>query len=1030
MHKGRYARVMGIGVACSTAVAIGIVVGSEPVRAQSRPVPQPPQQVAGSPMPYPSLKSDVSPRLDALTPIDPPAMEAPMVRINKALPNRAGAIKPGPFARIDSAAQVNPGLAPMPAPVASFDGVTNASSVSPPDTQGAVGPNHYVQWVNLSFAIFDKSGTKVYPPGPGFAAGNTLWAGFGGPCETSNNGDPITLYDRQAGRWLMAQFALPTYPVAPFYECVAVSTTNDPTGAWNRYIWQSPSNKVNDYPHFGVWADGYYMSFNQFSSGTVAWAGQGVVAFERDKMLAGLPAQAVYFDLFGVNPLFSGMLPSDLDGTTPPPAGSPDYFMEVEDNAWGWPTDQLHLFKFHVDWAKVANSTFTGPAVIDLTAAGLGFDANLCGFLRNCIPQAGTTVKIDAIADRLMYRLAYRNFGDHESLVLNHSVDVDGTDHAGIRWYEVRNPGGVPTVFQAGTYAPDADHRWMGSIAMDGSGDIALGFSVSGTALFPSIRYAGRLVSDPLGTLPQSEVTMVAGTGAQTQSTGRWGDYSSMTVDPVDDCTFWYTQEYYTTTVVQPAGGAPWRTRIGSFKFPSCGPGTGSLTGTVTDSATALPIQGAAVQLGTLASTQTAANGTYQFLSVASGTYDVSVSQPGYVPQTLTGVLVTAGGTTTRNAALVAAPCTLTIAPASASPTAAGGAASVALTASAADCAWSAVSNVTWITVSPATASGVGNGTINYTVAANPTNFVRTGTVTIAGQVLTVQQAPANSAPGAPRALTSSSTGSSISLSWNAPASGGPPTSYVIEAGSATGLADLANVSTGNTSTSFAASGVGDGTYFVRVRASNAVGVSGPSNEVTLIVGTVPPGAPSGLVWSSAGSSITLSWTAPGTGDSPAAYTIEAGSSPGLADLANFSTGNTVTSFASSGVGNGTYFLRVRATNTKGASGPSNEVALLVGCTAAPGAPSGLLTTSNSGGTVQFGWTAPNFAGTSNGPTTYVLEAGSVPGLSNLAVLDLGGAGTTVAFGGIGSGTYYVRVKARNLCGTSAASNQFQLIVP
>ncbi len=284
-------------------------------------------------------------------------------------------------------------------------------------------------------------------------------------------------------------------------------------------------------------------------------------------------------------------------------------------------------------------------------------------------------------------------------------------------------------------------------------------------------------------------------------------------------------------------------------------------------------------------------------------------------------------------------------------------------------------------------------------------------------------------APGPPIALSRSVAGSTLSLSWTAPMAGGPPTAYTIEAGSAPGLSNLASFSTGNVLTSFSASSVANGVYYVRVRATNSAGTGGPSNEVSAVVGPPAPGAPSGLTWSSAGSSISLTWTPPSTGGAPTSYTVEAGSSTGLANLATLTTGNTATSFASSGVGNGTYFVRVKATNTGGTSGPSNEVALVVGCTAAPGAPSALHTNQNNGGTVQFGWTAPTFTGTSNGPTTYVLEAGTDPGLANLAVVDLGGPGTTVTFGGIGSGTYFVRVKSRNMCGTSAASNEYTLVV-
>jgi uncharacterized repeat protein (TIGR01451 family) len=443
----------------------------------------------------------------------------------------------------------------MPSPLVNFEGIGNVNGVLPPDTNGDVGPNHYVQIVNLSFAIFNKSGAVLFGP----ANINTLWSGFGGPCETENDGDPIVLYDHLADRWLLSQFAVP----GPFHQCIAISQTGNPTGAWHRYDFLYSTTKFNDYPKFGVWPDGYYMTANQFDA--AGWAGAGVVAFERTKMLAGLSAQMVKFDLFGVNQNFGGMLPADLDGP-PPPAGSPDYFVEVDDTILGFPTDSLRIWEFHVDWAIPSNSTFGLSGQPNAVLNTAPFNANMCNFSRNCIPQPGTAQRLDAISDRLMYRLQYRNFGAHESLVVNHTVDV-GSDHAGIRWYEVRDPGGAPFIRQQGTFAPDASHRWMGSVAMDGNGNMAMGFSVSNsTTVFPSIRYVGRLAGDPLGTMPQGEATLIAGGGSQTHSAARWGDYSMMAVDPTDDCTFWYTQEYYSTTSL-----ANWRTRIGAFKFPSCG---------------------------------------------------------------------------------------------------------------------------------------------------------------------------------------------------------------------------------------------------------------------------------------------------------------------------------------------------------------------------------------------------------------------------------------------------------------------------
>ncbi|MCA1650250.1 MAG: flippase-like domain-containing protein [Acidobacteria bacterium] len=362
---------------------------------------------------------------------------------------------------------------------------------------GRLTSSHYVQWVNLRFAVYSRSGPLLYGP----AAGGTIWDGFGGPCESQNDGDPIVLYDHLADRWFMSQFAIPnrfrSFLFAPFYQCIAVSQTPDPTGPYHRY--QYEFSKLNDYPKFGVWPDGYYMAINQFASVNLQYAGQGVVAFDRAAMLAGQPANMIYFDL--ANDLtLGGMLPSDLDGPAPP-AGSPNYFAQVDDDGTGYPADRIQLWKFHADWSSPAASTFTGPFVLPVAA----FDSNMCDFARGCIPQPGTTVKIDALSDRLMYRLQYRNFGTHDALVVNHTVDTDGADHAGVRWYEIRDPGGTPVIHQQGTFAPDALHRWMGSAAMDAAGNLAVAFNASGPAMAPSIRYAARLASDPPGMLGQGD---------------------------------------------------------------------------------------------------------------------------------------------------------------------------------------------------------------------------------------------------------------------------------------------------------------------------------------------------------------------------------------------------------------------------------------------------------------------------------------------------------------------------------------------
>ena len=423
----------------------------------------------------------------------------------------------------------------------SFEGLGNGQygfSVNsvPPDTNGAVGRTQYVQWVNTSFAVFDKA-TGSLLMGP--AHGNTLWSGFGGACESRNNGDPIAIYDKLANRWVMSQFTT----AAPYMQCIAVSASSDATGAYYRYAFTYSA--LNDYPKMGVWPDAYYETFNMFQNG-VNFIGAQACAYDRNAMLAGHAAMQI---CHGPDASIAGLLPADVDGTTPPPPGSPNYMLTFG-------TNSLKLYVFHVDFQNPANSTFIGPNPINVAAF-----YPLCGGT-TCVPQPNGNL-LDSLADRLMYRLAYRNFGWYESLVVNHSVMVSGG--GGVRWYELRNPSGIPIVAQQGTFAPDSVYRWMGSIAMDKAGDIAVGFSKSSSSTYPSVAFAGRVPHDPTGTL-EPETAVVNGSGSQT-TYSRWGDYSAMTVDPVDDCTFWYTQEY------EKANGVfNWNTRIVNFRFPYCTP--------------------------------------------------------------------------------------------------------------------------------------------------------------------------------------------------------------------------------------------------------------------------------------------------------------------------------------------------------------------------------------------------------------------------------------------------------------------------
>jgi hypothetical protein len=447
-------------------------------------------------------------------------------------------------------------------------------NVAPPDTNGAVGDTQYVQWVNLAFAVFDKStGNPVYGP----VAGRTLWQNSGlTACEQTNDGDIIAQYDKLANRWLMAQLSYSQAP--PYYECIAISQTSDATGAYYRYALEW-SNALPDYPKWGVWPDAYYFSANLFTPffGSYLFVGAEACALDRGQMLQGLDATVQCYNLTGD----ASLLPGDFDGnsTSPPPSGSPDYFMSLASNS-------LNLYRFHVDFANSNNTSLTGPINIPVASFSEACNGG------TCIPQPGTSQQLDTLADRLMYRLAYRRFSDHESLVVTHSVNPGGgggggnghghapaapggnkgkpgggggtTAASAIRWYEIRNPGGTPVVYQQGTYAPDTNSRWMGSIAMDKVGDIAVGYSVSSGTVYPSVRFAGRVPDDTLGTL-EAESSLFEGSGSQLPNLSRWGDYSGMSVDPVDGCTFWYTNEYLGNN-----GTFNWSTRIGSFKFTGC----------------------------------------------------------------------------------------------------------------------------------------------------------------------------------------------------------------------------------------------------------------------------------------------------------------------------------------------------------------------------------------------------------------------------------------------------------------------------
>ena len=424
------------------------------------------------------------------------------------------------------------------------------SGVNPPDTVGVVGPDHYLQAINGS------TGTQVriYDKTSGAQVANFMMQSLGSAQCANGLGDPIVLFDQFANRWLISEFSSSGNRM-----CVYISQTSSPvTGGWFAYNFPAPS--FPDYPKYGVWPSAYFVGTNENTL--------GLYAFDRVNMLAGNAATFVRLSTTKLTGFgFQMLQPADADGSQQPPAGAPGIFMRHRDTESHGPTgfpsnDYLELFFMQPDFATPANSTLTGPVQVSIAE----IDSNLCGLTAfNCFPQPGTGTTLDPLREVIMHRLQYRNFGSHEALIGNLVTDV-GTNHGGKRWFELRRTGGLSgtwTLHQEGTYAPDALNRFMGSISMDRGGNIALGYGANNGVApnFPSIRYAGRMAGDPLGTLPHGENVIVQGNASN--SSNRWGDYSSMNVDPVDDCTFWYTHQY------NPSSGQ-WGTHIASFMFDAC----------------------------------------------------------------------------------------------------------------------------------------------------------------------------------------------------------------------------------------------------------------------------------------------------------------------------------------------------------------------------------------------------------------------------------------------------------------------------
>jgi hypothetical protein len=482
-----------------------------------------------------------------------------------------------------------PSGAAIPSTIANFEGLSNQDNfnifggrVNPPDPVGDVGPNHYVEMVNLVFGIYDKSGNLLLGP----VDSGTLWDGFVIPDCTDPSGDPVVLYDQFADRWLLSQFTTRGLddPSLPFYNCVAISQTPDPTGAYYRYAFRTQPDTVDggyffpDYPKYGVWKDSYVMTTRDF--GLIDQYGISVYALEKNKMINGqAKARAVQFFLdSNVVPLETigdGLLPPDVDGKTKPKNDAPAPIVGTQDDGAGYGAtfDALNIWELSVQWNSKPTASLTGPVQLPVAAFDSVFPCAPTS--RDCLPQPGITnpnqyLDILSYRQRPTYRLAYRNFGTYESYVTNQAVEAT-PGVAGVRWYEIRRTNGAYSVYQQGTYAPgDGVHRWMGSVAQDKKGNMAAGYSVvNGTNVYPGIRYTGRLAGDPLGQMTLGEGVVINGSGVQTTTNSRWGDYTSLNIDPVDDCTFWYVNEYY-TAAGQASSPAGWQTRIANFKLPGC----------------------------------------------------------------------------------------------------------------------------------------------------------------------------------------------------------------------------------------------------------------------------------------------------------------------------------------------------------------------------------------------------------------------------------------------------------------------------
>ena len=547
--------------------------------------------------------------------LEPPDVEP--IELPGSVPQPAGPVVPGPSA-------------PAPAPLKSFLGLDYATwgAGHPPDTNGDVGPTYFIETVNTSVGIYDKTtGNQV----AAFTFNTLMSQGsFGNTCDTNNAGDPVVVYDTFEDRWIISDFA---FTGIGNFQCFAVSKSGDPvTGGWNFYS-LAITDAFGDYPKFGVWPDGLYMSANLYTTSIGTYRNPRLFALNKAQMYTGAPSvQIVTFDAPSQD--FT-LLPANARlQTGTPPAGAPNYFSDVFQF-----TNAVSIYKFHVDWNRISNSTLTGPFVSTAPTSWAVPPFN--------VPTPGGN-STDTLGLRTMVQNQYTTFSGIESVWFSHSVLGGAAGAVAPRYYQVHVTGGTvaATTTQAATHAPDTTvNRYMPSLAVDRAGNMALGYSASSGTLNPAIRYAGRLSADPANTLPQTETSLIEGTGSQDETT-RWGDYSSMSLDP-DGCTFWMSNEYYVTT------SGDWQTRIGAFKLSNAGcvaVNSGAVQGTVTSLSTAAPIAGATVSLGSGRTATTNGSGAYAVNAIPTGVYpSITATAPGYTPGVTTSLLVNDGVTTTKN---------------------------------------------------------------------------------------------------------------------------------------------------------------------------------------------------------------------------------------------------------------------------------------------------------------------------------------------------------------------------------------------